>query len=106
MLAPTYEVLATAVPCWRRHRRDVHAHRQDELENSLSTTSNELTNVVRITVKNSNPRTAARLANSLANRLKQLAAQMRPERTEVLNEFGSQPELARLLSADSFMIVG
>ena len=66
----------------------------------VSATSNEITRIVEIRVRNSNPRKAARMANGLAASLMELRRSLPPQPSAPVDALLREPELARMTSAE------
>ena len=100
-LGRTYADLATSRPVAEAAIRETGAAvSPDELQRSMAATSNGVTRVVTIRVRNGEPRTAARLANALAARLEQLSRRAPAEETDAIRDFLGQDEVESLTPGD------
>ena len=70
-----------------------------EAAKQVASTSNEITRVVDIRVRNENPRTAARMANAIAAGLIELRRNLPPQDSEPVDELMREGELVRLTAA-------
>jgi capsular polysaccharide biosynthesis protein/Mrp family chromosome partitioning ATPase len=96
-LARTYSELALSRPVLRYAIEDSGAPTTvDELEDRVSASANDISRIVTIAVEDNEAPDAARLANSIAKRLRQLSNQDPGEDTGVLEAFAVQPEVEAL----------
>jgi polysaccharide biosynthesis transport protein len=96
-LTTTYAQLATSKPVLRWAIAGAGAHlTPEQLEPSVSATSNTVTRIVTLNVSNSDPVLAAKIANSIGGRLSALAAQSPPGANATLTQLLTQPEIQAL----------
>ena len=96
-LGRTYADLATSRPVLQhvidRTRTETTP---TELAPAVSATSNQITRVVTLGVEYGDPKVAADLANALAARIKEMAAETPPQLTESIGELMRQGEIEKL----------
>lgn len=100
-LGRTYAELATSHPVveYGIRQAGLHASATDLLEKGdVRTTSNDITRIVEITVRNGSAAGAAKLANALADRVQTLAKQSPQQFTVAAQTLLQQPEVSRLPS--------
>lgn len=105
-LARTYADLAISRPALQSAIEDTKAKLSvKELSDATSTTSNAITRIVSISVQNHDPEMAARLANTLAERLIAVANRLPADSTAALDAFAARPELDVLSAGDRLGVV-
>lgn len=105
-LARTYGELATSRPVLQHAIRKTDAKtRTVDLAEKVTTTSNDVTRVLSITVDHREPLMAARLAREIANRVRTLANDEPKVVTTTLEVFASRDELARLTEPERRRVV-
>ncbi|MFL6069351.1 MAG: hypothetical protein ACJ74N_16635 [Gaiellaceae bacterium] len=93
-IARTYADLATSGPVLRRTIARTHVDSTPiELRKDVSATSNDITRIVTISVKNDDPRMAARLANTIGRQLFALGS---VKTGTLVDAFMADPSLANL----------
>lgn len=96
-LARTYADLATSEPVLRRALGAVRDPRTlDATKKNVSTTSNTITRIVTVAVRDHDARVAAELANLIGHGLRRLANRTPPRTITAIDDFARQPELAPL----------
>jgi polysaccharide biosynthesis transport protein len=96
-LARTYSDLATSGPILSGAVKKLRLGLPvEELRKDVSATSNDVTRLVKIRVRDTGPARAAAIANELARRLTNLTRGTTPQQVELLNKLREQPEFARL----------
>lgn len=97
-LARTYAGLATSGPVLRRTAEAANtALTPDQLRKEIDATSNDVTRLVTVRVRSSNPVLSARLANALGQELVALGMNKTDDR---INAFMADPAVTRLPAAD------
>jgi len=100
-LARTYADLATSEPVLRKAMQATGDERAiEDVRRAISTSSNAITRIVSVAVRDRDPRVAARLANNVGYRLRRLANTTPARAIASLDAFSHEPELAPL-SGDS-----
>lgn len=96
-LARTYADLATSAPILRRALSTGGAARTvEDTREALSTSSNAITRIVTVAVRDHDPRVAAALANDIGLALRRLVNRTPPRANAALEAFAHEPELAPL----------
>jgi capsular polysaccharide biosynthesis protein/Mrp family chromosome partitioning ATPase len=96
-LTTTYAQLATSKPVLRWAIAGAGAHlTPEQLQSSVSATSNTVTRLVTVNVANEDPVLAAKLANAIGTRLATLATQSPQGASPALTQLMTQPEVHRL----------
>lgn len=96
-LARTYSELATSGPLLRPSANAVGVRDDvEKLRESVSATSNEVTRIVTIRVRNGDAAVAARFANTLARRLTELSTRTPRQDIEAVDELMRDRAIARL----------
>jgi capsular polysaccharide biosynthesis protein len=96
-LARTYADLATSAPILGKALRSAGYRRTvEDVRPKVATSSNAITRIVTVSVRDSSPRVAARLANSIGDRLRRLANKTPPPASTALDSLSHQSELTPL----------
>jgi capsular polysaccharide biosynthesis protein/Mrp family chromosome partitioning ATPase len=98
-LARTYSELSTSRPVIDGTIRSLRLpHNRDELRDSVTATSNEVTRIVTIRVRDEQPGRAAQMANQLARQLSRLSRRTPAQQTEAIDVLMAQIEITTLPS--------
>ena len=96
-LARTYADLATSEPVLRKAMQATGDERTvEDVKRKISTSSNAITRIVSVAVRDRDPRVAARLANNVGYRLRRLANTTPTRAIAALDAFSHEPELTPL----------
>jgi polysaccharide biosynthesis transport protein len=96
-LGRTYAELARSVPVVQAAARQAGVQlSREEAEKAVVATSNEITRIVELRVRNADPGAAARIANALNARLIGLRRELPPQDSEPVDELMREDEVASL----------
>jgi capsular polysaccharide biosynthesis protein len=96
-LGRTYAQLATSGPILRATMEELGVERPvEDLREDVTATSNDVTRLVTIRVKDGDPARAAETANAIAEQLTQLVRQSPRQELEIVDEFMRQTEIESL----------